>query len=339
MASIIITALDKYDNLMVNYTDKSVSLTMSSYPAGADVIPVMYNRTNSGVTEFRVTFNLPGVYRMKLSCQGIPEKELVMKVLLKKDKENVLYSGTEYGSTKLVIPANVLSDDLIIELTKPGNTAQHVSKTNSIINMADLVLLEKTRIKLTAKDVNGTEQQTLNLPSYKHLVLTLPYPDKDKTPGIVDDTTINEKHLRVWRYDAQSAKWLVQNMPVLNTELNNITINIRDIGEYGIMSIPTDPKIESTVVYPNPFTDKTKIAFNLNAPAELKIRIYSVSGRLVRTMTRGYDENLFGLTTIEFDGLNDKNEKISNGTYIYKINTMSVSGIKQEQIGKFTKIE
>ncbi len=73
--------------------------------------------------------------------------------------------------------------------------------------------------------------------------------------------------------------------------------------------------------YPNPFNQKTNFTFILSSiPDELSIRIYSVSGRLLRVITRKADELSVGYNkNIEWDGRDEDGDLIANGVYLYKI--------------------
>jgi flagellar hook assembly protein FlgD len=105
------------------------------------------------------------------------------------------------------------------------------------------------------------------------------------------------------------------------------------------MARPINPVISNMVVYPTPFTDNTSFIFDLGAPAEVKVNIYTLTGRLIRVLTKPYDENTWGYTKIDYNGLDNNNESISNGTYIYKIITRTLDNKTSEKTGKFTKIK
>jgi len=72
--------------------------------------------------------------------------------------------------------------------------------------------------------------------------------------------------------------------------------------------------------YPNPFKSNTHFTFRLTQkPDELKIKIYTVAGRLIRELlipavNLGSDFN-----KIEWDGRDQDGDLIANGVYIYKV--------------------
>ena len=82
---------------------------------------------------------------------------------------------------------------------------------------------------------------------------------------------------------------------------------------------------QSTVVlanYPNPFNPETWIPYRLSEPAEVTVRIYTVSGTLVRTLALGHQ--LVGIyeersRAAYWDGKNAVGESVASGVYFYTL--------------------
>jgi hypothetical protein len=73
---------------------------------------------------------------------------------------------------------------------------------------------------------------------------------------------------------------------------------------------------------PNPFNPVTKISFEVpDGGANVSLRIYDVSGRLIRTLTDGFEPS--GIRALSWDGRNDSGEPVSSGTYFYQLTTPS----------------
>lgn len=69
--------------------------------------------------------------------------------------------------------------------------------------------------------------------------------------------------------------------------------------------------------YPNPFSDNTSFTFTLNTEADVKISIYTIAGRLIKSI-----ENVMarpGFNQIPWDGLDEDGDTLANGVYLYKI--------------------
>ncbi|MBK8553558.1 MAG: T9SS type A sorting domain-containing protein [Ignavibacteria bacterium] len=73
--------------------------------------------------------------------------------------------------------------------------------------------------------------------------------------------------------------------------------------------------------YPNPMKSETSFIFNLSgsvAPENFKIKIYTISGRLIKTIETPVS---IGSNNIPWDGRDEDGDYIANGTYIYKLIT------------------
>ncbi|WP_369441195.1 type IX secretion system sortase PorU [Algibacter lectus] len=87
--------------------------------------------------------------------------------------------------------------------------------------------------------------------------------------------------------------------------------------------------INNVLNYPNPFVNYTEFWFNHNSsdPLDVSIQIFTVSGKLVRTLN-GQTATGFNVTSslsrdIVWDGRDDFGDKIGKGVYIYKLKVHS----------------
>ena len=69
--------------------------------------------------------------------------------------------------------------------------------------------------------------------------------------------------------------------------------------------------------FPNPFNPATRIAFGLEAPANVRLRVYDAAGRLVRTLSDG--SRSAGHYTEIWDGRNARGELVASGVYFYRL--------------------
>ena len=73
---------------------------------------------------------------------------------------------------------------------------------------------------------------------------------------------------------------------------------------------------------PNPFSDATDIAFELLAPRHVTLRVYSATGRLVRTLV---DANMpLGLHRAPWNGRDEAGRVVGSGIYFVKLSTPDV---------------
>jgi hypothetical protein len=70
---------------------------------------------------------------------------------------------------------------------------------------------------------------------------------------------------------------------------------------------------------PNPFSPETWIAFELPEPGRVDLGIYSVDGRLVRTLVK--EERAVGSHEVTWDGRDDRGRRMTGGVYFYKLAT------------------
>ena len=89
--------------------------------------------------------------------------------------------------------------------------------------------------------------------------------------------------------------------------------------------------------YPNPFTTNTRFMFEHNKPGaalDLKIEIFTVSGKVIKTITKNINSEGYRIDDITWDGLDEFGDKIGRGVYIYRISLKDDSGKKVSQYQK-----
>ena len=68
---------------------------------------------------------------------------------------------------------------------------------------------------------------------------------------------------------------------------------------------------------PNPFIGSTRISFNLPASCIISLKIYDISGRLVKIIEEG--KTKAGFYTIDWEGSDENGKSLSSGIYFYRI--------------------
>ncbi len=78
--------------------------------------------------------------------------------------------------------------------------------------------------------------------------------------------------------------------------------------------------------YPNPFNPSTNIKFSLPVQSNIKVVIYDLLGRKVKTLL---DEiRPAGNIIIQWNGENEFNTKVSSGIYFYSLNALGIDNNK-----------
>lgn len=70
--------------------------------------------------------------------------------------------------------------------------------------------------------------------------------------------------------------------------------------------------------YPNPVTDKTTIAYTISQATKVKLEIYDITGRNIKTLVNGIQTA--GEKEIVWDRTNNKGEQVASGIYFYSLN-------------------
>jgi len=131
-----------------------------------------------------------------------------------------------------------------------------------------------------------------------------------------------------------------------NLESGNHTIKIRAWDVHNNSNtesidflVEEDAKIavEHLLNYPNPFTTSTKFMFEHNQACQnldIMIDIYTISGKLVKTIEQSEYQTGFRSTPIHWDGKDDYGDAIGKGVYVYRLTVKNEKGDATEQFEK-----
>lgn len=136
----------------------------------------------------------------------------------------------------------------------------------------------------------------------------------------------------------------------LSPGLHTITLKVWDT--YNNMSESTfsffvvddsDLVLTNVLNYPNPFISHTEFWFNHNKPNQLlnvQIQIFTISGKLVKTINQTVQSEGNLSRSITWNGLDDFGSRIGKGVYVYKLNVTAVNtNIKAEKIEKLVILQ
>jgi len=124
--------------------------------------------------------------------------------------------------------------------------------------------------------------------------------------------------------------WDTYNNPSEST-LSFIVVNDNDL----ILS--------NVLNYPNPFVNYTEFWFNHNKPnetLEVQVQIFTVSGKLIKTLNKSVQSDGLLSREISWDGLDDFGNKIGKGVYVYKLHVKSLlSNARAEKYEKLVILQ
>ncbi|MDX1653204.1 MAG: type IX secretion system sortase PorU [Brumimicrobium sp.] len=99
----------------------------------------------------------------------------------------------------------------------------------------------------------------------------------------------------------------------------------------------TDLALAHVLNYPNPFTTSTEFYFEHNqvcAALETQIEIYTVSGRLVKTINEMVETRGFRTEGIHWDGRDEFGDQLAKGVYVYRITVRNPDGLETRAMEK-----
>jgi len=79
--------------------------------------------------------------------------------------------------------------------------------------------------------------------------------------------------------------------------------------------------------YPNPFNPETTIRYELASNTHVSLRVYDVSGAVVRTLVN--EDKPAGSYSLTWNGRDDHNSPVSSGVYFYRITAGSFSDVRK----------
>ena len=105
-----------------------------------------------------------------------------------------------------------------------------------------------------------------------------------------------------------------------------------------VVSESANLALEHVLNYPNPFTTHTTFMFEHNKPGIsmwIQIQIYTVTGKLIKTLDKYIINQGFHNNSLEWDGRDDFGDRIGRGVYIYRLKLKTADG---ETADKFERL-
>jgi flagellar hook assembly protein FlgD len=69
--------------------------------------------------------------------------------------------------------------------------------------------------------------------------------------------------------------------------------------------------------YPNPFNPSTTIQYSVPTPGDIEARIFDIQGRLVRSLSKGYQQS--GTHSLVWDSRGNSGTIVASGTYFCQV--------------------
>ena len=323
----------------LSYNVNSLSIT-SSYKVG-DILKYKFDYHNDGS-------DLPGI------IANVYKKSLNTVNLISTDSTAIPLETDSYKSysNKFVIPFFRDSMKIFIELIPMGENNESFTYNNVI----EFSMKSTHSSNLTSTVSVYSDGQLLNNGDYvkPKPELKINVSEAETMSSIVSDTTLltlmlNDKYVPYYvngslnqqlkTYDEDNSKpgkdISLYYYPVFLNGTNKLAIvyhgesdNI-DTVFYDVL-VSNELLVKDLNNYPNPMKDETNFIFNLagsDNPSKFKIKIYTVSGKLIKELDYPV---IVGFNTIPWDGRDSDGDNVANGTYLYKLVAEGDSNIETQ---------
>ncbi len=147
----------------------------------------------------------------------------------------------------------------------------------------------------------------------------------DRNPNnkfILNDNYLSDKDT----YQRGTATYSFSNLPAgehtITVKAWDIVNNSSEKSLRFVVKNSEDITLQRVLNYPNPFTNKTSFYFEHNNPftnLDVSIQIFSITGKVVKTIQTTIVTDGYRSTAIEWDGRDDFGDKLARGVYFYKI--------------------
>ena len=121
---------------------------------------------------------------------------------------------------------------------------------------------------------------------------------------------------------------VIAEAPIIrNHLLSDIIRWFENETEEDITGSKTTPVYALEQNYPNPFNPVTTVEFSIKKKCHVTLKVYDVSGRLVKVLIDSVCEA--GTYSRTWDGTNEQGKKVASGVYFYRMETGEYSNTKK----------
>ena len=177
-----------------------------------------------------------------------------------------------------------------------------------------------------------------------HIELTdeslLPITDPSSIMIYLNDELIpSDTSIITYQFSETNPKVVVDYIPSLDDGEYALKVLWRDYegnivdssGVEKFFLVSNEAKLLNVYNYPNPTSGETHFTFKLTQiPEEIKIKIFTIAGRLVKELKLTSNELKYDFNKIYWDGRDEDGDALANGVYLYKV--IMKAGDKSEEV-------
>lgn len=159
----------------------------------------------------------------------------------------------------------------------------------------------------------------------------LPITDTSAVTIFMNDEPVyyfNNQSILSSEFNAENPKAVVTYTPELSDGehvlkvfgQNSLGSMVDSVGDEKHFVVTSEVKLLDVYNYPNPTSGETYFTFKLTQiPDELKIKIYTIAGRLIKEISIPSSDLRFDFNKIYWDGRDEDGDNLANGVYLYKV--------------------
>jgi len=286
----------------------------------------------SGEAFYTYNDSIAGDMTIKARYNDLPEASIEVTNLVSSIKGGEVLCAQDDGKTRIICPWNAFNENAEIDIKI---VSDEEASEYSIKNGGGAMYLPGTAREFNAYDVS---RNTITFNEGVKLIVYIPYNDSNRD-NILDDINMpvqvanGNTTLRAFVLNENTGDWEQHpDWPTIDKEACTAMIEVEHFSKYCLMAVEGELDITEVFNYPNPFSESTVFSFNFGATASnSKINIYTISGRLIKTIKF---EGKFGNNEVEWDGQDGQGAEVGNGLYLYKIVAETGAGKTIEAVGK-----
>lgn len=114
----------------------------------------------------------------------------------------------------------------------------------------------------------------------------------------------------VWAMTSSGDVWIrgFDSVWIYETNIGSATTSISDVNGQSTATLRA---------YPNPTNQGATMAFTLDTPSNVDLRVFDVNGRMIRKVASG--AYIAGPHEVNWDGTSDTGQRVAAGTYFYRL--------------------
>lgn len=164
---------------------------------------------------------------------------------------------------------------------------------------------------------------------------------------VIDGKTSNPINLNEYfknDLDSYQSGELRYQMSKLETGKHTLTLKVWDVNNNSsqetiefVVQEKADLVLSHVLNYPNPFTTSTEFFFEHNqccTELAAQIQIFTISGRLVKTINKNMYTQGYRSEGIQWDGRDEFGDELARGVYVYRLKVISANGEIAEKLEK-----